>query len=78
MPTDNEIALVLDNRGGRPLRVLLRDEPPPDFRAEPAVLSGRVPAHGRARLAYRLLPTERGNLDFGNIYLRCQGPLGLA
>jgi uncharacterized protein (DUF58 family) len=76
--TDNEIALVLDNRGGRRLRVLVRDEPPPDFRAEPALLRGRVPAHGHARLSYRLLPTERGNFSFGNVAVRCRGPLGLA
>jgi uncharacterized protein (DUF58 family) len=29
-------------------------------------------------VSYRLLPTDRGNFDFGDIYLRCQGPLGLA
>jgi uncharacterized protein (DUF58 family) len=76
--TDNEVALVLDNRGGRRLRLLLRDAPPPEFRAEPALLGGRVPAHGRARFAYRLLPTARGNFSFGNVTLRCRGPLGLA
>jgi uncharacterized protein (DUF58 family) len=76
--TDNEIALVLDNRGGRRLRVLVRDEPPPDFGAAPALLRGRLPAHGHARLSYRLLPTERGNFSFGNVAVRCRGPLGLA
>ncbi|HZY83550.1 MAG TPA: DUF58 domain-containing protein, partial [Gemmataceae bacterium] len=57
---------------------LVRDEPPPDFGAAPALLRGRLPAHGHARLSYRLLPTERGNFSFGNVAVRCRGPLGLA
>ena len=75
---DNEIILALENTGSRPVRVLMRDEPPEMFRAEPALLEATVPSHGWARLAYRLLPTERGNFAFNNIYLRVQGPLGLA
>src|SRR5438034_3937807 len=75
---DNEIVLVLENGSRRRLRVLARDEPPPLFRPEPALLEGTVPAHGWARLVYRLLPTDRGNFMFGDVFLRCRGPLGLA
>ncbi len=75
---DNEVALVLENTGGRPLRLLVRDEPPATFPAEPVEQRARVPGHGRARLTYRLLPAERGNFAFGNVSLRCRGPLGLA
>jgi uncharacterized protein (DUF58 family) len=75
---DNEVVLVIDNAGQRRLRLLLRDEPPATFRAEPVEHSARVPRHGRTRLSYRLLPTERGNFAFGDIHLRCRGPLGLA
>ena len=32
----------------------------------------------RRRLPYRLLPTERGNFAFGDVSVRCRGPLGLA
>src|SRR6266542_638651 len=75
---DNEVVLVLDNpRRGR-VRLLVRDQPPPAFRAEPAVIEATVPARGWARLAYRLLPTDRGNFAFGNVAVRCLGPLGLA
>ena len=76
--TANDIVLVLDNLGRRRLHAIVRDEPPAAFAAEPALLEARVPAHGRARLTYRLLPTERGNFSFGDIWLRCRGPLGLA
>jgi uncharacterized protein (DUF58 family) len=76
--TDNEVVVNLENAHGRRIRILVRDEAPPLFRAEPAVLEAVVPARGWARLAYRLLPTDRGNFAFGNIYVRCRGPLGLA
>lgn len=75
---DNEVILLLENKGRRRLRVFVRDEPPVGFRVEPAVLDAILPAHGWIRLPYRLLPTERGNFSFGNIHARCQGPFGLA
>lgn len=75
---DNEVTLIIDNGGRRRLRLLLRDLPPPSFRAEPPLLDAIVLPHGWARLAYRLLPTERGNFSFGDVAVRCRGPLGLA
>jgi uncharacterized protein (DUF58 family) len=75
---DNEVTLVIENNGRRRLRLMLRDLPPPGFRAEPALIDAAVPAHGWARLNYRLLPTERGNFSFGDVAVRCRGPLGLA
>jgi uncharacterized protein (DUF58 family) len=75
---DNEVALVVENLGTRGLRLVVRDEPPASFKVDPIEQPVRVAGHGRARLAYRLLPTERGNFAFGNVYLRCLGPLGLA
>ncbi|HEV3261048.1 MAG TPA: DUF58 domain-containing protein [Gemmataceae bacterium] len=76
--TDNPVVLVLENLTRRAVRVIARDEPPPGFGVEPAVIEASVPPHTSARLSYRLLPTDRGNFTFGNIYLRCRGPLGLA
>lgn len=75
---DNDIILVVENHGRRRLRLLLRDVPPASFRAEPPLLDATVPAHGWTRLTYRLLPTERGNFAFGDVAVRCRGPLGLA
>ncbi len=76
--TENEIGLEVENAGSRGIHVLVRDTPPAKFRAEPALLEGTIPPHGTRRLAYRLLPTDRGDFAFGDIYLRCRGPLGLA
>jgi uncharacterized protein (DUF58 family) len=75
---DNDIVLVLDNHGRGRLRLQVRDLPPSSFRAEPSLLDAVVPGHGWARLVYRLLPTERGNFAFGDVAVRCRGPLGLA
>ena len=75
---DNDIVLVLGNHGRRRLRLLVRDLPPPSFRAEPPLFDATVPGHGWARLVYRLLPTERGNFGFGDVAVRCRGLLGLA
>src|SRR5262245_13192156 len=75
---DNEIVIVLENQSGRAEHVLVRDEAPPLFRAQPPVLEATLPAHGWARLTYRLLATDRGNFSFGAIHLRCRGVLGLA
>jgi uncharacterized protein (DUF58 family) len=74
----NDVILVLENTTRRPLRVIVRDEPPPTFPTQPALMEATVPPHGWVRVGYRLLPTDRGNFEFGKIYLRCRGPLGLA
>jgi uncharacterized protein (DUF58 family) len=75
---ENEVALVLENLGPLRLSLLVRDAPPPAFRAEPELLAASVPGRGRRRVSYRLLPTERGNFHFGDVAVRCRGPLGLA
>jgi len=76
--TDNEVGVVVENRRGGKVRVLVRDEPPHAFRAEPGLLRATVPGRSWVRLRYRLTPTDRGNFSFGNVHLRCRGPLGLA
>jgi uncharacterized protein (DUF58 family) len=75
---DNEVVLVIENRNRRPVRLLLRDTPPPQFPAEPAVLEATVAGRGREQVSYCLLPAERGNFAFGDVALRCRGPLALA
>jgi uncharacterized protein (DUF58 family) len=75
---ENEVALVLENRGPLGLALRLRDAPPPEFRAEPAELAASVHAGGRLRVGYRLLPTQRGNFAFGDVAIRVRGPMRLA
>jgi uncharacterized protein (DUF58 family) len=75
---DNEVTLLVENRGRRRLELMLRDETPPGFRVEPPMLETTVPARGWVRLVYRLLPTARGNFQFGDVHIRLRCPLGLA
>jgi uncharacterized protein (DUF58 family) len=76
----NEVHLVVDNHGDRALRLVVRDYPPAEFLVpgEQHLLSARVAGHSRARLSYSLRPTQRGNFAFGDLAVRCRGPLGLA
>src|SRR5579884_170519 len=75
---DNPVGITVENPGRRAIRMQLRDELPPDFEAEPALLDLQVAGRAESRVSYRAVPTERGNFRFGNIALRCRGPLGLA
>jgi uncharacterized protein (DUF58 family) len=75
---DNDVTLVINNHAGVRLRLVARDEAPTGFRVEPRLLEASIPSHGWARLVYRLLPTERGNFSFGDVWLRLRSPLGLA
>ncbi|HYV35195.1 MAG TPA: DUF58 domain-containing protein, partial [Gemmataceae bacterium] len=75
---DNEVTLLIENRGRRRLDLFVRDETPPGFKVEPPLLQTSVPPRGWVRLAYRLLPTERGNFRFGNVHVRLRCPLRLA
>src|SRR5262249_10805382 len=74
----NEVSLHVENRNHLALRLPLRDLPPEGFRQEPSLLELRIPGRQRASARYRLLPDARGNFSFGDLYLRCRGPLGLA
>src|SRR5437879_1260454 len=79
--TPNGVILILENMWLRSLHVIVRDEPPSGFEAGPGAslpALAKVPPHGTVRLHYQIVPTERGNFQFGDIYLRCRGPLGLA
>jgi uncharacterized protein (DUF58 family) len=75
---ENEIVLMIENLSHSRRSVVVRDHPPAPFPAMPGLLSVALPAHGWARLRYRLVPTDRGNFSFGDLDVRCRGPLGLA
>jgi uncharacterized protein (DUF58 family) len=76
--TANDIHLLLENLGTAQVDVLVRDTPPAQFPAEPAVLECSLAGHRAAQAGYRLVPTERGDFTFGNIHVRVRSPLGLA
>ncbi len=73
----NRVHVLVRNRSGQVLDLRLRDEAPNQFRTEPLVLEGAVPAHGEAELSYVVTPFRRGEYGFGGVVMRYPGPLGL-
>ena len=85
---DTRLSLAADNRidvdvtlrrAIRPLRLWLRDDPPPTFRLKPAarVLEGMATPGKTTTLTYHANPPRRGDYAFGDIFLRWESPLGL-
>jgi uncharacterized protein (DUF58 family) len=73
----NSIQLEITNRTGGPVSVLVRDDIPDNCASEPTTLETTVRPGVLSRLAYRLVPKQRGNANFGNIHLWVRGELGL-
>jgi uncharacterized protein (DUF58 family) len=69
----NRITLRVHNPTGRARRVVIRDELPPGWVAEPEELVVELPPYARRELAYTVVPPRRGKLSFGDISLRIEG-----
>lgn len=65
------------NQSRVPLRVRLRDSPPPSLTADREEMTGVVPATGERIWDYVVRPTTRGRLPWGPIFLRYRSLLGL-
>jgi uncharacterized protein (DUF58 family) len=86
----NPVRIVVRNDAARPLTIAVRDAYPADFRVQigelvvapgaEVVVPGQLPAPlapgAEASLVYRVSPRQRGDFDFGRLYLRAAGPLG--
>jgi uncharacterized protein (DUF58 family) len=79
LETTNEIRLRVKNNGTLPASLELRETPPDgignDLPETPFQFT--VPAGGRHAAVYHLMPAERGDFAFGEVYLRICGRLGL-
>jgi uncharacterized protein (DUF58 family) len=75
-----EIALIVENRVGREVRGIIRDEPPAVFvltQNDQRQHALNIGPRARQTFTYRVTPPARGDFSFGDIYLRIVGPLGL-
>lgn len=78
MGAANEVAIKITNRSRRKVTFIIKEEHPEQMELlDPREVRLTVPP-GRARSwRYRLLPTARGNYEFGNTALRFRTRLGL-
>jgi uncharacterized protein (DUF58 family) len=75
----NPVDLHLDNPTPRPQSIVLREQPPADFELDPQqlIFTTRLPPATRAALGYHVRPPRRGDAQFGDLYVRIEGPLRL-
>ena len=73
----HQVGLWIENRSRRALTIEVRDEQAPDFDYLPPQMRVNVPARSRARLAYTLIPRERGSYTLQTVYARTTSRLGL-
>lgn len=74
----HSIEWLVENRGTSSVYLELCDGVPKGANTEPRFVSGSVAANSRATFAYQLIPTIRGNLEFGDLSYRVQSQYGLA
>jgi uncharacterized protein (DUF58 family) len=75
--TANRIELMLSAAISAPLRVRLRDEPPPDCTFDRREFDILLRPEEPASVHYHLTPLYRGEARFEDIFLRVEGRLGL-
>ena len=74
----SNVCVELHNFARRPIFARITDETPVSLRREPPVLELAVPAGMSASTAYEILPSQRGDLRLGRLYVRYQSALRLA
>lgn len=80
LATENPITLqVRLLRATRPLRIWVRDTPPPSFHVAEhlRILSATIVAREPMPLVYTVYPPRRGDYRFGDLYLRWESALRL-
>ncbi|MCL5103792.1 MAG: DUF58 domain-containing protein [Armatimonadetes bacterium] len=74
---ENPVTLRLRNPSYARVRCALRDEYPEGFEAKGNVMPVNMAPRSERDILYRVTPLNRGDYDFGDIYARFCGPLGL-
>jgi uncharacterized protein (DUF58 family) len=69
----NKIAIRVHNPTDRFVRIIVRDDLPRGWTAEPAELVVTLPPHARRTLSYSVTPPARGRVSFGDLHIRIDG-----
>jgi len=75
LSNESRVELQLVNGGGVPLYASLIDDLPPALRTSPATVEVQVAVRASARVAYGIRPSQRGDAEIGQTYVRYQSPL---
>ncbi len=68
--TPNRVDLTVRNRSGRPLHVLVKDDPPPEFATPERKHGMRLHGWEHARVSDLTTPHRRGDYEFGDLHVR--------
>lgn len=74
---ENLVTLRVRNVSRSKLSGAIRDEYPEDFHAAGNVMAVSIAPRAEVDLAYHVTPPNRGDFQFGDVYLRIRGPLGI-
>src|SRR5208282_2107109 len=71
------VELILFNQAERSAKFEVIDSPPDEFTGSAKIIARRLPARREVLLTYTLKSYRRGVFDFGAVFYRVTGPLGL-
>src|SRR5205085_5138313 len=71
------VELEVRNRDNRPWRITVHDEPPDSIPNDFSDTALRLGANRQASVTYNLHPKARGDFEFGDVWFRVTGRLGL-
>ena len=74
---ENLVTLSVHNATNWTWSIVVRDEPPVEISEEPTVAAIRLEPGQRTTVEYHLRPTKRGDVKFGDTWIRVSGRLGL-
>ena len=71
------VAITLENRSGRRCELDVVDDRPASLKVTEPIPPVWLPAGGRRRVTYTLVPTERGEVRLAHVFIRAGSRLGL-
>lgn len=73
----NPVVISLQSRSKQPLDMIVRDEPPYLFKIDGNTSTVKLAPRANHEITYHITPHARGDFEFGDIFIRFKGPLGL-